>query len=474
MCKCCKAQVCCCCGPAPCSLCCPFLPAWKQSLGTRLMYVVFFTVATIVSCLMLARDVQHLLAENIKHFNETCVQLRIGENCERLVGYLAVYRVSFTVVVFHVVLMILMICVKNSNDCRAGIQHGFWFMKSVVLVGLCAAAFYFPGDEHFSIVWMYIGMVGGFLFIIIQMLLIVDFAHSWHRRWTSRAGDEGLRGRAWWCALNFCATIFLILALAACVALYIFYTRHESCIENKLFIIINGCFCIIMCLVSILPCIRKINDNAGFLQATIISLYVMYLTWSALLSVPAKIDTDNSDRTMTVNGTAYVLCGPQPINEDWQKASGYVGAVLMLILGIYTCVRTSQSSERLGIATSAGDADLCCCCCPGSAKYRTETRGDQGVIDDEAVQVAYNYSFFHFVFAIASLYVMMQLTMWYSPNEPMLNLKTYGLNWPSVWVKMTSSWICIIVFFISLCFPQCLPGGKRDGGRLSLRTGQLV
>lgn len=52
----------------------------------------------------------------------------------------------------------------------------------------------------------------------------------------------------------------------------------------------------------------------------------------------------------------------------------------------------------------------------------------------------------------------------FSPNEPMLNLKTYGLNWPSVWVKMVSSWICIIIFFISLCFPQCLPGGKHDGG----------
>lgn len=73
-----------------------------------------------------------------------------------------------------------------------------------------------------------------------------------------------------------------------------------------------------------------------------------------------------------------------------------------------------------------------------------------------------------------------KIIMWFfgvlafSPNEPMLNLKTYGLNWPSVWVKMTSSWICIIIFFISLCFPQCLPGGKQDGGRPWSRKAQLV
>lgn len=55
-----------------------------------------------------------------------------------------------------------------------------------------------------------------------------------------------------------------------------------------------------------------------------------------LRTVIFEIDTDNSDQNMAVNGTAYVLCGPQPINEDWQKASGYVGAVLMLVLGIFT------------------------------------------------------------------------------------------------------------------------------------------
>lgn len=47
------------------------------------------------------------------------------------------------------------------------------------------------------------------------------------------------------------------------------------------------------------------------------------------------------------------------------------------------------------------------------AKYRTESRGDQGIIDNEADEVAYNYSFFHFIYVLASLYVMMLLTMWY-------------------------------------------------------------
>ena len=43
--------------------------------------------------------------------------------------------------------------------------------------------------------WMYFGMIGGFIFILIQLVLIIDFAHSWADSWV-RHGFLGMAGLA--------------------------------------------------------------------------------------------------------------------------------------------------------------------------------------------------------------------------------------------------------------------------------------
>jgi len=37
--------------------------------------------------------------------------------------------------------------------------------------------------------WMVIGMIGAFLFILIQLVLLIDFAHAWNESWISRYED---------------------------------------------------------------------------------------------------------------------------------------------------------------------------------------------------------------------------------------------------------------------------------------------
>ena len=44
-------------------------------------------------------------------------------------------------------------------------------------------------------VWMYFGMIGGFLFILIQLVLIIDFAHSWAEAWVGNYEENESKGK---------------------------------------------------------------------------------------------------------------------------------------------------------------------------------------------------------------------------------------------------------------------------------------
>ncbi|VDM80355.1 unnamed protein product, partial [Strongylus vulgaris] len=76
------------------------------------------------------------------------------------------------------------------------------------------------------------------------------------------------------------------------------------------------------------------------------------------------------------------------------------------------------------------------------------------VWDNESEGVAYSYSFFHFMFGLASLYVMMTLTSWYNPDNDLTHLNS---NMASVWVKIVSSWLCVALYGWTLVAPALFP-----------------
>ncbi|XP_064480294.1 probable serine incorporator isoform X2 [Ornithodoros turicata] len=416
----------CCCGSAACSLCCAACPTCRNSTSARIMYAVMLLLTTIVACIMLSPNIEAML-EKIPRLCEST------DTCKNAVGYLAVYRLLFALTLFFLAFSMMMVGVKSSKDPRSGIQNGFWALKFLVLIGAMIGAFFIPDGNTFGQVWMYFGMVGGFLFILIQLILIIDFAHSWANSWVAKVEESGSKG--WYCALLTFTILHFALAIAGVVLFYIFYAGGESCALQKFFISFNLILCVILSVVSILPKVQDAQPSSGLLQASAVSLYIMYLTWSAM------------------NNSTNKECKPDlGLSQGGNKfdTQSIVGLVVWFVCVLYSSIRTSSNSQ-VGKLTM-------------SEKILVKDTGDNvgsdagspeaKVWDNEEEGVAYSWSFFHFMFALASLYVMMTLTNWFQPSDDPKNLIE---NNASMWIKIISSWICAALYTWTLVAPICLP-----------------
>ncbi|XP_051652703.1 serine incorporator 4 isoform X2 [Manacus candei] len=484
--------------------------------------------------------------------------------------------------------------------------------------------------------------------------------------------------KRWYLAVLLATAAFYTLASAAFSFLYKFYTHPAACHLNKALLTINGSLCGIMSFISITPCVRLKQPRSGLLQSSIISCYVMYLTFSALSSRPPERvlykgqnltvcfpgvrqdELQTEDTTVAVLGAAimyacvlfawYVcprhrvgrdpaalahqapallgtasptgttqgppwpaelgtsqgVAGPEQMGHWWGRGStgtpgtaqqgscscgGSMGwaeglaqgsgclcydfcvspghsneaSYLAEVFGPLWMVKVysfefevstnaavprvllpqapqthhpkplSQSQHGAGLSSQAQGAaqstptcprakegsaqppwprgwaattllslqkPSCCFCCP--EKMEEELRGGcrvgagnqaepvsqpggaseggmqelpcpcalpgteqtceqveesargQFLVQDEQDRVVYSYSAFHFVFFLASLYVMMTLTNWFSYENAVLETTFTHGSWSTFWVKVSSCWACVLLYLWLLLSPFCL------------------
>lgn len=155
------------------------------------MYALMLLFGAIVSGIALAPGLQEWLkgVPFCKNSTATSAILLPSVDCSYGVGYMAVYRICFAFACFFALMAVMMIGAKSSRDGRAGIQNGFWGIKYLIVIAIAIGSFFIP-DGGFATFWMWIGMIGGVTFILIQLVLLVDFAHSWAETWVGEYDEQ--------------------------------------------------------------------------------------------------------------------------------------------------------------------------------------------------------------------------------------------------------------------------------------------
>ena len=93
-----------------------------------------------------------------------------------------------------------------------------------------------------------------------------------------------------------------------------------------------------------------------------------------------------------------------------------IGLIIWFICVLYSSIRSSSNAQAARLTMSdrvtLTEAEMTE---SGNADGQTGNAGDSN--DDEQDGVTYNWSLFHIMFGLSTLYVMMTLTNWYSPGE---------------------------------------------------------
>ncbi|KAJ8965169.1 hypothetical protein NQ314_004312, partial [Rhamnusium bicolor] len=187
----------------------------------------------------------------------------------------------------------------------------------------------------------------------------------------------------------------------------------DGCNLNKFFISINLILSIIASAVSILPAVQEKLPRSGLLQSSVVSLYVTYLTWSSV---------SNSSKECNP-GLWGIFGGKSTTNNNFD----IIGLIIWMCCVLYSSLRSASKSSKITMSENMLTKDNGAVRGYGSGNLVDNEEGyapiagndgDGGetgkkVWDNEEESIAYSWSFFHVMFALATLYVMMTLTNWY-------------------------------------------------------------
>ncbi|KFP15682.1 Serine incorporator 4, partial [Egretta garzetta] len=287
--------------------------------------------------------------------------------------------------------------------------------------------------------WHYTGICGGFAFILIQLVLITAFAHTWNKNWLTGAAQD----KRWYLAVLLATAAFYTLASAAFSFLYKYYTHPAACHLNKALLTVNGSLCPVPQREEGAPACRQ---QPPLPQGT----------HPSHLCLPAVL----------YKGQNLTVCFPGIRQDELQTEDTTVailGAAIMYACVLFACTAAAAVGPGCPAPAAVTRALLspqkpsCCFCCPEkmeeelrgteqTCEQAEEAAGRQCIIQDERDRVVYSYSAFHFVFFLASLYVMMTLTNWFSYENAVLETTFTHGSWSTFWVKVSSCWACILLY----------------------------
>ncbi|KAG8687975.1 hypothetical protein FRC09_013177 [Ceratobasidium sp. 395] len=447
----------------------------NSSIATRVGFAIIFALNSILAWVMRTdRAIKLVEKWSYDYIKMDCTN-------DKCYGVLAVHRICFALCLFHTLLSLSLIGVKHTRDKRSAIQNGWWGPKVLLWLILIAISFAIPNS--FFIFWgNYLSLIGATLFIILGLVLLVDFAHSWSETCLDHIESAPEDSKLWQLILVGSTGGLYVFCIVMTVLLYVFFAGG-GCTLNQFLISTNMALCILITLICVHPAVQDANPRSGLAQASMVAAYCTYLTTSAvgnhtdghcnpLHRSPARNGTVILGAIFTFLAIAYSTSRAATQSRALVGKKRPDGAIVLPDedhvrgdsgVGLVTTQPTRKDTPRYQALLSAVEAGAI----PASALDEDDEdedgpAGDER--DDERTGTRYNYSWFHIIFVMGSMYVGMLLTDWNVvstrplPDNPDPNQDVYiGRSETAMWMRVVSSWVCILLYIWSLVAPVFMP-----------------
>lgn len=392
---------------------------------------------------------------------------------------MGVYRITAAVALYHAFLAILFIKVESSRDPRASVQDGWWFFKFLFMIVFTVVCFLIPTKAFIGYNW--IALIGAVLFILVQLILLVDLAHSLQERWVRNY--EQTQECIWGFLLLGGSVAAYIVMIVGYVLMYVFFSECQTNVTLITITVISVCA---ITLVSIFPRLQEKNPRSGLFQSAVVCGFATYLVASAILAEPEtmkckKWNTNGSAFTTIVGiafsfiAVGYNVFSAAGSSKDFgfgrrsaaaQEEKDEAREALLHDAEMESELEAASAAHTATTVPITERAEEIVAAREGRKAATIINRAEDddveaGTTEDEEEGVTYSYSFFHLMFVLAILYMAMILTNWKSVTKKddqvsgsEINVD-YGMT--AVWVKYSSSVAVLLLYVWTLLAPVIFP-----------------
>eukprot|EP00347_Sterkiella_histriomuscorum_P000209 403376766 len=429
-------MVLCCAGSAACcagQICCKSLCCLCDSCGInpknfpKVTYVLFNTFWMGISIILMFT--LGPLFEKFDYLLECNEESGGGSAC---FGTGAVLRMSFVLFIFH---MIVLLTILPRISCSSIFHDGCWFFKFLFVIGLYIAVFWIPDNFYWG--WAHLARIVSGLYLIIQVILLITVAYTLNDKMVSHY-ENG----------NTCLGITLVGSTVIITCGTIAFTVMK-------YVWFHGCggtigittYTLVVCILFYVLVLLRTRKDASIFTSSIVSAYITYLSWSAQASLPDEecnpflTDGGNLAAQILVGGffTFSSLLGISLMSNDAKDVKGSEEQ------------KIGQGAKYI-IAEDTEESN------PNNLSS-IEVNGQQKTAEELAIfPVTRATIVFQIIMLIATLYYPMLITNWGDPQINNDRSNFFQANWISFWVKLTSQWICIILYTFSLVAPLICKG----------------